>query len=181
MDEKLVKYIPNIFTITRIIFVLLTFYLIINGFYLISIILVVLASITDFLDGYFARALNAESKLGAKLDQTADKLFSYLLSVALIISGNYFLIATLLIEVVFMVFMLIKSFKFKHWSITTKQGKIKTALLFITVALAIFYLMIDALKIPFIVLWSIATIYQAYSDYIIYQKFTQIKPEEKKN
>lgn len=34
----------------------------------------VLASITDFLDGYFARKYQTESKLGAFLDPVADKL-----------------------------------------------------------------------------------------------------------
>ena len=164
MNDKFVKYIPNIFTLVRIIFVLLTYFLLVNGHYILSIILVVVASVTDFLDGYFARILNAESTLGAKLDQLADKLFSLLLSLGLIISGNYFLIATLALELIFSIFITIKSFKLKHWSISTNLGKIKTTLLFTTIIIAIFYLMIDNLKVPFIIIWGITTIFQIYSN-----------------
>lgn len=39
-----------------------------------SMIIFVLASVTDWLDGYFARKLNQQSKLGAFLDPVADKL-----------------------------------------------------------------------------------------------------------
>lgn len=180
MDDKFTKHIPNIFTITRIIFVLLTYFLLVNGFYIISIILVVLASITDFLDGHFARTLNAESTLGAKLDQFADKLFSFLLSLGLIMAKNYFMIGTLILEVMFTVLMIIKSIKLKNWTISTNLGKIKTALLFSTIILAIFHLMINELKITFIIIWSLTTIFQIYANYMIIRKFNENSQSVKK-
>jgi cardiolipin synthase len=39
------------------------------------ILIILLAALTDFLDGYTARKLNAESRLGALLDPLADKIF----------------------------------------------------------------------------------------------------------
>ena len=73
----MLKKIPNILTIGRIIivpFFVLAFYL--PGFYgdLTALILFVIASFTDFLDGMLARLLRSESDLGAQLDSLSDFL-----------------------------------------------------------------------------------------------------------
>mgnify|MGYP001205767460 CR=1 FL=1 len=73
----MLKKIPNILTIGRIIivpFFVLAFYL--PGFYgdLTALILFVVASFTDFLDGMLARMMGEESKLGELLDPIADKI-----------------------------------------------------------------------------------------------------------
>ena len=71
----MLRKIPNILTIGRIIivpFFVLAFYL--PGFYgdLTALILFIVASFTDFLDGMLARMLGEESKLGELLDPIAD-------------------------------------------------------------------------------------------------------------
>ena len=73
----MLKKIPNILTIGRIIivpFFVLAFYL--PGFYgdLTALVLFIIASFTDFLDGMLARMLGEESKLGELLDPIADKI-----------------------------------------------------------------------------------------------------------
>ncbi len=73
----MLKKIPNILTIGRIIivpFFVLAFYL--PGFYgdLTALILFIVASFTDFLDGMLARMMGEESKLGELLDPIADKI-----------------------------------------------------------------------------------------------------------
>jgi len=73
----MLKKIPNILTIGRIIivpFFVLAFYL--PGFYgdLTALILFIVASFTDFLDGMLARMFGVESKLGELLDPIADKI-----------------------------------------------------------------------------------------------------------
>ncbi|MSP10010.1 MAG: CDP-diacylglycerol--glycerol-3-phosphate 3-phosphatidyltransferase [Pelagibacteraceae bacterium] len=73
----MLKKIPNILTIGRIIlvpFFVIAFYL--PGFYsdLTALIIFIVASFTDFLDGLLARMLGEESKLGELLDPIADKI-----------------------------------------------------------------------------------------------------------
>ena len=77
--------IPNILTLFRIVvtplFFILFYYFPTKVFSLLASLLFVMASFTDFLDGYIARRWNLESSLGKFLDPLADKL---LVAVALI-------------------------------------------------------------------------------------------------
>ncbi len=69
--------LPNILTISRIVVIPVMFLAIYIHSVLWSIlagVLFVLASITDYLDGYFARSRNQNSVLGRLLDPIADKL-----------------------------------------------------------------------------------------------------------
>jgi len=72
------KSLPNILTISRIIIIPLlvfSFYFFDSKWaHIISATFFAYAGITDFLDGYLARALSVQSKLGEFLDPIADKL-----------------------------------------------------------------------------------------------------------
>jgi len=99
----MLKKIPNILTIGRIIivpFFVLAFYL--PGFYgdLTACVLFVIASFTDFLDGMLARMMGEESKLGELLDPIADKIIVATALILLVMSGtikNYEVIAAIII------------------------------------------------------------------------------------
>ena len=99
----MLKKIPNILTIGRIIivpFFVLAFYL--PGFYgdLTACVLFVIASFTDFLDGMLARMMGEESKLGELLDPVADKIIVATALILLVMSGtikHYEVIAAIII------------------------------------------------------------------------------------
>ena len=95
--------IPNILTIGRIILVpifVFTFYLpgVLGD--LIPLIIFLLASFTDFLDGVLARLYKEESKLGELLDPIADKIIVATALVLLVMNDtvrNYEVIAAIII------------------------------------------------------------------------------------
>ena len=104
MNKKnMLKKIPNILTVGRILivpFFVLAFYL--PGFYgdLTALILFIVASFTDFLDGMLARFLGEESKLGELLDPIADKIIVATALILLVMDGtirNYEVIAAIII------------------------------------------------------------------------------------
>lgn len=71
------KHLPNILTIIRVALIpvmILFFYLPFEWSRFVACWVFVAASITDFLDGYFARKHKSFSKFGAFLDPVADKL-----------------------------------------------------------------------------------------------------------
>ena len=99
----MLKKIPNILTVGRILivpFFVLAFYL--PGFYgdLTALILFIIASFTDFLDGMLARLLGQESKLGELLDPIADKIIVATALILLVMDGtirSYEVIAAIII------------------------------------------------------------------------------------
>ena len=73
----MIKHLPNYLTLLRVALIpvmSLFFYLPFEWSRFIACWVFVAASLTDFLDGYFARKYQTESKLGAFLDPVADKL-----------------------------------------------------------------------------------------------------------
>lgn len=78
--------VPNTLTMSRLVLAVVVFALIAYGQYLPALAVFGIASLTDALDGYFARLLNQGTPLGRQLDPLVDKVivagaFIYLLSV----------------------------------------------------------------------------------------------------
>ena len=95
--------IPNYLTIGRIIivpFFVIAYYL--PGFYgdIIPLVLFLVASFTDFLDGLLARMYKEESRLGELLDPIADKIIVAAALILLVMDQtikNYEVIAAIII------------------------------------------------------------------------------------
>ena len=67
--------IPNTLSISRVLLLIPIIFFFEFGFYYLSVITFIVASITDYLDGYYARKSNQASEVGSLLDLLADKLF----------------------------------------------------------------------------------------------------------
>lgn len=100
MKNKIIKQIPNIITLSRIITVIIGFIFFCSEKYIIAILLYTYGAISDFLDGYLARKLNAYSKLGKYLDAISDKLYSFSTMILLIIYRNILIIIPLILELI---------------------------------------------------------------------------------
>lgn len=92
--------LPNLLASLRILLAPLMFWIILNpafftdnGFhitwnYYIASLLFVLASVTDFFDGYIAREWNQSTLLGAILDPLADKMLTLAAFLGLMMTGD---------------------------------------------------------------------------------------------
>lgn len=84
------QQLPNMLSLSRLLATLLVFILVLINqpwAFLLATVLFVLASITDFFDGYLARRLKVVSSLGVFLDLTADKVFVSAILVAFVQIG----------------------------------------------------------------------------------------------
>lgn len=66
--------IPNAISIVRILLVAPIVYLLLDGQYSLALFLIVIAGLSDALDGFLAKRYNWSSRLGSFLDPLADKL-----------------------------------------------------------------------------------------------------------
>ena len=91
--------IPNIISLSRILLIFPIIFCIMINYVHLALLIFLIASFTDFLDGFFARRLKQESVLGANLDLLADKIFvsSLLIFISFHFDNFIFLIMTILI------------------------------------------------------------------------------------
>ena len=127
------KYIPNILSAFRIFFSLFLIHL--NPKKLLFILIYIICGISDILDGFIARKINATSKLGAKLDSIADiiMIFVILFKFVPTMSLNLFMILWFVviffikISCIFIVYFRFKEFGMVH----TYMNKLTGILIFI--------------------------------------------------
>ena len=109
--------------------------------YLIAGILFILASITDFLDGYIARKNDLVTDFGKMIDAIADKVLVD--SILIILSSTGFIhpIITLVVIIRDIVVNSIKMTAASKGEVVAaiKSGKIKTACLMLGIILTLFY------------------------------------------
>jgi cardiolipin synthase len=79
--------VPNLLSLLRLALVPVFLVLILHGRNVEAIIVLAVASITDYLDGYFARKLKQETRLGQLLDPAADRLYIFATLIGLAIVG----------------------------------------------------------------------------------------------
>ncbi|MGW9631259.1 CDP-alcohol phosphatidyltransferase family protein [Agromyces sp. NPDC055520] len=79
--------IPNILSMLRLALVPVFLIFIVRGDYLVSLVVLIVASLTDLLDGYLARRLGQVTRLGQLLDPAADRLYIFAALVGLAAQG----------------------------------------------------------------------------------------------
>ncbi len=127
--------LPNILTIIRFIIVPFMAYFLINENFTIAILLYVLASATDVLDGFIARKFNQITDLGKFLDPLADKLlqFSALVGLWIVNLIPLWIVIIFFIKEISMGLGAIKLLK-KHVIIQSKWfGKLSTIFFFLAI------------------------------------------------
>ena len=89
----MITKILNVITLSRILCAILIYLILyLESNYFVALLLFLIASFSDFLDGYVARKTNSESVLGEILDPIADKLLIVFVLIGLSINLGSFLI-----------------------------------------------------------------------------------------
>lgn len=131
LNKRVVKNIPNMITISRIISCVLGAGAFVVGNIPMAAGLYIYGAVSDYFDGLTARKLNAFSEFGRKLDALSDKLYAGSLLIPSLLCGNLLMLIPLILELRISQINL-KSQKLGFKSETQRVGKFKTALLFPT-------------------------------------------------
>ena len=88
MSRTGLSHLPNVITLARVALVPVLILLLKDQDYTAALIVFVVAGLSDALDGYLAKRLNVQSRLGAVLDPAADKLLLVSTYVMLTVLGH---------------------------------------------------------------------------------------------
>ena len=80
--------VPNLLSALRLALVPVFFLLLINQRFLWATAVLILAGLTDYLDGYFARKFNQITRLGQLLDPAADRLYIFAALIGLALGSH---------------------------------------------------------------------------------------------
>lgn len=129
--NNLIKKIPNYLSLFRLILAPIIIILGITKHFLPIMILIIMAALTDFLDGYLAKKWLVQSKKGMKLDIIIGKIF--IISLLLSLSFQFhLLIIPLLLELI-IAFSNLYYFSKNQTINILNIGKIKTVILFLLI------------------------------------------------
>jgi len=85
---RLIVQLPNLLTLARILLVCPIAWWIWTDGYRQALLLLIVAGVSDLLDGELARRFGWQSALGAVLDPVADKLLVFVLAILLTVQGH---------------------------------------------------------------------------------------------
>ena len=150
------KWLPNLLTSSRILLVPLFLYFLFSDFShgkLLALIVFMIASITDALDGKIARKHDAVSKFGIFFDPLADKFLVLSAFYSFMFIGDlsttvklWMIILISFRDVLVTLIRTIMQYK-GITMITSKLGKLKTALQIITINFILLFLILESYRI----------------------------------
>ena len=178
MKDKIMKQLPNIITITRIISLIIGFILFRKGNFIPAIIFYIYGAVSDFIDGYLARKLNAYSRLGKYLDAVSDKMYSLSVMILLIIHRSSLIIIPLLLECIISLINYKIIIKYKS-TYTERVGKHKMNLEFLMLIFSMISIKIKCFSIVFYI-FLILTIYFQVQSIFSYVNQLHNKSEEER-
>lgn len=88
MDLKSEITIPNALSVLRLLLVPVFLVLLLQEQNVAALLVLIFASASDWFDGFLARKLNQVTKLGARLDPAADRLYIFATLIGLAVNGN---------------------------------------------------------------------------------------------
>ena len=115
--------------------------LVVDSKYIVAGVLFILASLTDFLDGYIARKYNLITDFGKLMDAIADKILVNSVLIILAAQGEIHPIIPVVVIIRDSVVNSIKMLAASNGKVVAaiKSGKLKTACLMVGIVLTLFY------------------------------------------
>jgi Phosphatidylglycerophosphate synthase len=165
--------IPNVLTATRIAVIPLLSLMIWQGGYRTALFIFIVTSLTDLLDGFFARLLKQMTVFGVWFDPFADKLFFLSLVVILTIKGQlpiWFTSLLLFRDVAVVAGSILSYYKMGSYSVKPHiTGKLVILFLFIIILLTLTNLAFS-INIPhgILLILSVVCLILSFSSFLYY-------------
>lgn len=176
--------LPNFLTIIRFLLVPVMATFLLKEQFTIAIIIYVLASITDVLDGYIARKYNLITKLGKILDPMADKLlqFSALLGLWIVGAIPFWITLIFFLKEIFMGIGALKLLRKKDVVVPSKWfGKMSTIFFFVAIVFSMLsenLLILKPYVLPMFILALVSLLF-AFIMYLL--NFLKVNKSTEKN
>jgi cardiolipin synthase len=152
--------LPNLLTVCRFLLIPLYLFVFEAGHVKTAFLILLVAGLTDVLDGYIARSRKLVTQLGSMLDPLADKSMMIAVILSLVFSGMISWVAAIAIflrDAGMIVGSAIFHFRGKQTVPANAMGKLTTVLYYIAILLVIFKLPFANTYLWFVIIVSFLT------------------------
>ncbi len=126
--------VPNVISFIRLLFVPVFFWLLVSGQDGPALAVLIIATASDFIDGFIARSFNQVTRLGALLDPASDRLFITASVLGLAIRGMIplpLLVVVIARDVMLLAIVLVRGVRIVDFPRVNFVGKTATFVLFV--------------------------------------------------
>ena len=140
--------VPNLLTLSRFVFAAMIIVLLLNNTFagnVAATVLFVIASITDYYDGYLAKKLNLISSFGQIMDPIADKFLMICIFAVLSFLGmiDSWMVMVIALREIVVTMSRLRALQKGHVLAAEKAGKIKTVFQIVTIIAILLFLIFE--------------------------------------
>lgn len=143
--------IPNVISFIRLAFVPVFFWLLVSGQDGPALAVLIIATASDFIDGFIARNFDQVTRLGALLDPASDRLFITASVVGLAIRGMIpipLLVVVLARDVLLLTVVLVRGVRIHDFPRVNFVGKTATFVLFVAFPVIVLSHVFTSISVP---------------------------------
>lgn len=143
--------IPNVISFIRLAFVPVFFWLLVSGHDGPALAVLIIATASDFIDGFIARNFDQVTRLGALLDPASDRLFITASVVGLAIRGMIpipLLVVVLARDVLLLTVVLVRGVRIHDFPRVNFVGKTATFVLFVAFPVIVLSHVFTSISVP---------------------------------
>lgn len=132
IKNKILSYIPLLLVISRVVLLIVGFFIIITNGAFEGITYLVISTLIYYINSIINSKLNIPNKIAIAINKVTDLLFILLGTICILNVNNMLVLIPIGLEIIYILILILYRLSLNKWQEILTGGKVKTAFLFVT-------------------------------------------------